>query len=107
METGKKNIILSNNDLNRIDADIQDGLAYAVQFYIVNIRHMECTGNYTTFIDIIHNYVEEKKVIFINDAMVENLKIMEEIFHGDDMVTTEEDSFFWKCPVCGVPFSNM
>ena len=107
MESGKKCIVKTNDDLDAIDSDIQDGLSYGIEYYIVSLRHDVCPENPVAFSKLIMNLQDDKKIIFITDKMIKKIKIMEEVFHGDSLVTTLEDVFFWKCPTCEIAFSNM
>ena len=107
MESGKKCIVKTNDDLDAIDSDIQDGLSYGIEYYIVSLRHDVCPENPVAFSKLIMNLQDDKKIIFITDKMIKKIKIMEEVFHGDSLVTTLEDGFFWKCPTCEIAFSNM
>ena len=107
METGRKCIVKTNEDLDAIDTDIQNGLSYGVEYYIVSLRHDVCPENPVAFSELMKNLQEDKKIIFITDEMIRMLQIMEEEFHGDPIVATIEDGFFWKCPICEIAFSNM
>ena len=106
MEYGKKCIVKTNDDLDAIDSDIQDGLTYGIEYYIVSLRHV-CPDNPVEFSKLEMNLQDDKKIIFITDEMIINIQIMEEEFHGDTSVTTIEAGFFWKCPTCQIAFSNM
>ena len=107
MESGRMCIVRSNADLDLIDTVIQDGLAHGFEYYILSLKHRECPENPVEFANLINNHHEYKKTIFISNNMIQNMRIMEEEFHGDPIVTTIEESFFWKCPTCHVAFSNM
>ena len=106
MEYGKKCIVKTNDDLDAIDSDIQEGLAYGIDYYIVSLRHV-CPDNPEAFSNLEMNLQDDKKIIFITDEMIKNIRIMEEVFHGDTLVTTIENGFFWMCPACKIAFSNM
>ena len=106
MECGKKCIVKTNDDLDAIDSDIQDGLTYGIEYYIVSLRHV-CPDNPVEFSKLEMNLQDDKKIIFITDEMINNIRIMEEDFHGDPIVTTLEKSFFWMCPTCNMSFINM
>ena len=107
METGRKCIVKTNEDLDAIDTDIQTGLSYGVQYYIVSLRHDVCPENPVAFSELEKNLQEDRKIIFITDEMMRMVQILEEEYHGDQEVTTIEDGFFWKCPICEIAFSNM
>ena len=90
MECGKKCIVKTNDDLDAIDSDIQNGLAYGIDYYIVSLRHV-CPDNPELFSNLEMNLQDDKKIIFITDEMINNIRIMEEDFHGDPIVTTLEN----------------
>ena len=42
MESGRKCIVKTNDDLNAIDTDIQEGLANEIECYIISLKHNVC-----------------------------------------------------------------
>ena len=105
---GRIVVVETDAQLSTIDAWIQENLSYGVDIFIMSPRHNKChSENDEVFRSLISNEDDNKKVLFVVDRMIKSIKILEDTYHGDPIVTTERDNFLWECISCNLPFKNM
>ena len=110
---GRIVVITSHDELTAIDGDIIDNLSYGINIYILKTSHMVCESDKVMFTKYIHNNDTSSRVIFINDSMEHEFKMMENDYYTESRRTMYPcpsdpfDKFKWYCPICYKEFHNM
>ena len=111
---GSKIIIRSNDDITSIDTAILDNLSEGVAIYVMKISHMVCeNADNAVFHVFTHNLEHFRKCIFVEDIMVNELKIVENVYYNESRRTyypcpsNPMARFKWLCPFCDRQFHEM
>ena len=107
-------VINSSDDLTAIDSQILNNLSSGVAIYILKLSHMVCeNSNSALYKKFINNKEHYRKVIFINEHMEHEFKIVENVYFEESRSTMYPcpadpmDKFKWVCPYCDKKFKNM
>ena len=105
---GRMVMITNSAELNAIDRDILNDLCYGIDIYVLNVNHVVCSSDTGHFDSIIHNEKATIRVIFISANMVNEMKIIEEVYYSESGETLDPlDRFRWHCPVCQLHYDDM
>ena len=103
-------VIKSSEELTSIDSDILNALSYGIDIHIFSTNHMVCESDQDNviFTNYIHNKDPSVRVIFITDCMINEVKIIEDVYYTQSRLTVEPlERFKWHCPLCGKQFHTM
>ena len=90
-----------------IDGDILNDLSYGIDIHVLSNNHV-CAGDTGIFDNFIHNENPTIRVLFISANMVNEMKIMEDVYHNESSESLDPlDCFRWYCPVCQLHYDDM
>ena len=110
---GRIIVIKSSEELTSLDGDILNMLCYGLDIHILSMNHFTCEGDQVSFTNYINNKDRSKRVMFIPDSMINELRMVEDTYYTESRLSMEPcptdplDRFKWHCPVCNIEFHNM